>query len=495
MKQRLFFSVVVGIVMCGILTAGCSKDDDVKMSYTVIFDAVGGTPVPASQRVEEGGVATAPATNPTKQGNVFLFWQLEGATTAYNFQTPVKSNITLVAKWQEEATVQYWQVAWELDGGVWPAGDNHATQVVKGGTLAEPAEPTKAGNTFDGWYKEAALTHKVTFPYDVSGVTGNITLYAKWKTEVTGTFTIRNTADWNSAVNVIKSGGNDKSYTLVIEGTVSVPPTTGVEQGKPSTYTFGSGDRLSVTLTGNGTLTLSAPGFLMCLSGYVSGKSVKQNLIIDGPTLQGRTDNTVPLLRLDYANLELKAGKITENNNNGGGGSGNGGGVYIRNGYLTMSGGEISNNICGQKSYVANGGGVAIIDGNFIMSGGVIKDNTGDDGGGVYFYGYNITMTGGVIKGNTSRSSSPYGGGVYYRRDTNSAGSFTKTGGIIYGSNAAESDKNKVIAYNNTEYSNCGAAVFYLLGFVVSDTYTKRRETTLGENDNISTDEDTGWGL
>ena len=72
-------------------------------------------------------------------------------------------------------------MTWQLNGGAWPAGDNHATQVVKGGALAEPAEPVKAGSEFEGWYKEAALTSKVSFPYDVSAVTANITLYAKWE--------------------------------------------------------------------------------------------------------------------------------------------------------------------------------------------------------------------------------------------------------------------------------------------------------------------------
>jgi uncharacterized repeat protein (TIGR02543 family) len=115
-----------------------------------------------------------------------MFWQLSGSSTAYNFGTPVNSDITLQARWEEEANVAYWQVTWELNGGTWPSGDNHATQVVKGGTLAEPATPTKTGSTFDGWYKEAALNTLINFPYDVSPVTANFTLYAKWTNEESG---------------------------------------------------------------------------------------------------------------------------------------------------------------------------------------------------------------------------------------------------------------------------------------------------------------------
>jgi uncharacterized repeat protein (TIGR02543 family) len=100
---------------------------------------------------------------------------------------------------KDEPKVEYWQVSWELNGGTWPvSGDNHATQVIKGNTLAEPAAPTKAGSTFEGWYKEAALTNKISFPYDVNAVTANFTLYAKWTTS-SGSGNSNNATDVYSA--------------------------------------------------------------------------------------------------------------------------------------------------------------------------------------------------------------------------------------------------------------------------------------------------------
>ena len=161
---------------------GCSKGGD-RIIYTVSFETDGGTPVPSTKKIEEGSIASAPNINPTKVGYAFVYWYLEGSTTAYNFQSPIKNDLILHAKWQDETTAEYWQVSWELNGGAWPtSGDNHATQVVKGGTLAEPTAPVKSGNTLDGWYKEVALTNKVSFPYDASGMTANFTLYAKWGT-------------------------------------------------------------------------------------------------------------------------------------------------------------------------------------------------------------------------------------------------------------------------------------------------------------------------
>lgn len=179
--MKKYLSILMIVLLA--VFASCSNDDDDKTLYTVTFETDGGSPVPSVQRVEEGSTATAPTTNPTKAGYTFVFWHLSGVTTAYNFQTTVNSNITLHAKWQEEATAEYWQVSWNLNSGAWPSDDNHATQVLKGGTLAEPTAPIKSGNTFEGWYKESALTNKVTFPYDVSNVTSDFTLYAKWTNE------------------------------------------------------------------------------------------------------------------------------------------------------------------------------------------------------------------------------------------------------------------------------------------------------------------------
>ena len=181
--MKKLFAIALAVLLSG--AVACTPQppeppEPTETYYSVTFNADGGTPAPTTQSVKEGETATVPPTV-TRTGYVFLFWSQNG-TSAYNFATPVKSDITLTAKWQAEATVEYWQVTWHLDGGAWPGeGDDHATQVVKGGTLAEPAPPTKTGHTFEGWYKEEALTNRITFPYDVSTLTADFTLYAAWE--------------------------------------------------------------------------------------------------------------------------------------------------------------------------------------------------------------------------------------------------------------------------------------------------------------------------
>ena len=256
--MRKIASITLAIIaLTGFASCGGDKEP-VKNYYTVTFDADGGTPVPEAQRVEEGKTAAAPATHPAKQGHVFVCWSADGAN-AYNFQTPVTRNLTLRAKWQQEAVAEYWQVAWELNGGAWPAGgDNHATQVLKGGTLAEPAPPVKAGSTFDGWYKEAVLTNKVTFPYDVSGATADFTLYAKWTAEGGGTQTEKKaTASGRYACFILNQDGtlfalghNDDGL-LGTGNTNEVGELTQVATGISAVY---AGKSASVILKADGTL-------------------------------------------------------------------------------------------------------------------------------------------------------------------------------------------------------------------------------------------------
>ena len=63
-------------------------------------------------------------------------------------------------------------------------GTSVAEQVVaNGGKVTEPTAPTKAGATFAGWYKDAALTQQFNFATDT--VSADTTLYAGWKHNIT----------------------------------------------------------------------------------------------------------------------------------------------------------------------------------------------------------------------------------------------------------------------------------------------------------------------
>ena len=170
--------------------------ENAKVYYTVTFNANGHGTAPAAQQVESGKYATQP-TAPTATGYTFGGWYKEAScTNAYNFNTAVTANITLYAKWTENAKV-YYTVTFNANGhGTAPS----AQRVESGNTATQPTAPTATGYTFGGWYKEAACTNAYSFS---TTVTANITLYAKWTiNQYTVTFNANGHGTAPSAVKV-----------------------------------------------------------------------------------------------------------------------------------------------------------------------------------------------------------------------------------------------------------------------------------------------------
>lgn len=71
------------------------------VTYTVTFDTDGGSDVP-SQTIESGNTATQPE-DPIKEGYTFNGW-VDNNGDPFDFDTPITSNITLYADWEEETT-------------------------------------------------------------------------------------------------------------------------------------------------------------------------------------------------------------------------------------------------------------------------------------------------------------------------------------------------------------------------------------------------------
>jgi uncharacterized repeat protein (TIGR02543 family) len=82
------------------------------------------------------------------------------------------------------------------------------TSVTHGSTITAPADPSKTGNTFGGWYRESTLTTPWNFQTDT--VSADIILYAKWE-EVpapTNWTAVSNTTFGTSSIGVIAYGNN-----------------------------------------------------------------------------------------------------------------------------------------------------------------------------------------------------------------------------------------------------------------------------------------------
>lgn len=121
--------------------------------------------------VKKGNTVGAPA-EPTNDGYSFGGWYTDvNCTTAYDFNTPVNTDITLYAKWLAKYTVSF-----DTDGG----STVESQTVVTGNKATKPAvNPTKKGYNFVGWYTDN--TYTTEFDFENTIITDNTTIYAKFE--------------------------------------------------------------------------------------------------------------------------------------------------------------------------------------------------------------------------------------------------------------------------------------------------------------------------
>ena len=81
--------------------------------FSVTFRTMGGDGSYPQQIVKNGNRAEKPE-DPSKDGNIFLGWALQGTTDVWDFDTPITGNTILYAMWDECFTITYSQT--EVDG-------------------------------------------------------------------------------------------------------------------------------------------------------------------------------------------------------------------------------------------------------------------------------------------------------------------------------------------------------------------------------------------
>lgn len=121
--------------------------------------------------VKKGNTVGVPA-EPTNDGYSFAGWYTDvKCTTAYDFNLPVNTDITLYAKWLAKYTVSF-----DTDGG----STVESQTVVTGNKATKPAvNPTKKCYNFVGWYTDN--TYTTEFDFENTIITDNTTIYAKFE--------------------------------------------------------------------------------------------------------------------------------------------------------------------------------------------------------------------------------------------------------------------------------------------------------------------------
>jgi len=134
---------------------------------TVTFASAGGSTVAPVTTCDDKPVAK-PA-DPTRAGYDFLGWF--NGSTKITFPYLATANVTLTAQWELVTCTQY-TATFNSAGGSAVA----SAMACQGGSIAAPAEPTRPGYKFLGWFNGAS---KVNFPYTMG--TANVTFTAQWE--------------------------------------------------------------------------------------------------------------------------------------------------------------------------------------------------------------------------------------------------------------------------------------------------------------------------
>ena len=148
-----------------------------KTTYTVTFDANGGSGTIANISVEEGSEITLPKNTFTKSSYIFAGWATSAdGDVSYSDKAKitVTGNITLYAKW----TAITYTITYEANGGT-NADGNPASYTFETETITLLA-PSREYFDFGGWYTDSEFSDSSKKNEITKGSTGNIMLYAKW---------------------------------------------------------------------------------------------------------------------------------------------------------------------------------------------------------------------------------------------------------------------------------------------------------------------------
>ena len=185
-------------------------------TYTVRYDANGGTGAPASQTKTYGVPLTLSAVKPTRAGYEFLGWATSrNATTseyALGERYTDEESVTFYAVWRY--IPQTYEVKYDANGGGNTPASQTKTEDVT--LILTSTIPTRYGYTFRGWATTSTAT---TADYQSGGsYTANesVTLYAVWEIN---TYTV--SFDANGGTNAPNSQKKTHGQNLIL--TVAIP--------------------------------------------------------------------------------------------------------------------------------------------------------------------------------------------------------------------------------------------------------------------------------
>lgn len=133
-----------------------------RKSFTVSFNANGGSGAPSSQTKYMGMDLTLSSTKPTRSGYTFLGWATSASATSATYKASGKytanggSNVTLYAVWSQSNTVQVINARFQNADGSWGDYEEVYSASVTSGTTVSWSY------TADSEYKSASISYTAT---------------------------------------------------------------------------------------------------------------------------------------------------------------------------------------------------------------------------------------------------------------------------------------------------------------------------------------------
>lgn len=176
------FNITWSDVYGGTKSASGSISVGAKTSYTIAYNANGGSGAPATQTKWHGTALTLSSTKPTRTGYAFKGWALtkSDADKGTWYYQPGSScgrneNTTLYAVWE----VNTYTISYNANGGTGTPGNQTKTYGVA--LTLSSTIPTRTNYTFLGWGTAASATTATYVPGSQYSDNRDITLYAVWK--------------------------------------------------------------------------------------------------------------------------------------------------------------------------------------------------------------------------------------------------------------------------------------------------------------------------
>lgn len=179
-------------------------------TYTVSYNANGGSGAPSAQVKTEDVTLTLSSTKPTRSGYTFKGWSTSKTATSPTYYAggsyTANASATLYAVWEQNAPTTY-TVSYNANGGSGAPSSQTKTHNV---TLTlSSTKPTRSGYTFLGWSTSSTATSPTYYASGSYTANASATLYAVWSKNAPATYTVSFNANGGSGApsSVTKTDG------------------------------------------------------------------------------------------------------------------------------------------------------------------------------------------------------------------------------------------------------------------------------------------------